>query len=392
MSGIERAIIIVLDSVGIGELPDAADYGDAGSNTLAHVCEAVDGIRLPNLASMGLGNIATIHGVGPASSPAACFGKMAEISKGKDTITGHWEMMGIITERPFPVYPNGFPGDLIREFERRVGRRILGNKPASGTEIIKELGEEHIRSGQPIVYTSADSVFQVACHEDVVPVEELYSICLIARRILVSPNNVQRVIARPFVGTPGAFVRTERRRDFSLEPPGDTLLDLVSGRGGEVIAIGKIEDIFAGRGISRAVHTAGNVESMEATISAISSGQGSVVFTNLVDFDMLYGHRNDVSGYARALEEFDTALPRITGALKPADVLFITADHGCDPTAPGTDHSREYVPLLVSGDRIKRGVDLGTRRSFCDVAATLADMLGVSGIKCGDSFARDIIR
>lgn len=381
-----RCIIIVLDSVGIGALPDAADYGDAGCNTLGHVAESVGGLKLPNLARLGLGNIAPILGVGPVKKPAGCFGKMAEVSKGKDTTTGHWEMVGVITERAFPVYPDGFPDDVVNEFGSRIGRGILGNKAASGTEIIKELGEEHIRTGYPIVYTSADSVFQIACHEDIVPVDQLYEWCQIARDMLVSPHNVQRVIARPFVGEPGSFTRTERRKDFSLEPPGVTLLDLIAKSGGSVIAIGKINDIYAGRGISTAIHTGSNHEGIGATIAAIAGGEGTLVFTNLVDFDMVYGHRNNPKGYADALVEFDAALPSIMDAMAEDDLLFITADHGCDPTAPGTDHTREYVPLLVYGKKSARGIDLGIRSCFCDLAATVAGALSIEYDLPGDSF------
>jgi len=386
---IKRSIVIVLDSVGIGELPDAADYGDAGSNTLGHIAEAV-GLDLPNLANLGLGNIAHIDGVGPVESPHGCYGKMAEMSRGKDTDTGHWEMMGIITERPFPTYPNGFPDEIIQKFESLIGRKILGNKAASGTEIIKELGEEHIRTRYPIVYTSADSVFQIACHEEVVPVEDLYEMCRKARAMLTYPHNVQRVIARPFIGEPGSFTRTEKRRDFSLEPPKDTLLDLITRVGGEVIGVGKIEDIFVRRGITRAIHTTNNHDGIGVTLSAISSGQGTMIFTNLVDFDMLYGHRNDPAGYAQALREFDAAIPDILDALQEEDILMITADHGCDPTTPSTDHSREYVPLLVYGKQVDETIDLGTRSGFCDIAATLGEILGVNGIECGKSFAKEI--
>lgn len=390
MEAVDRAIVVVLDSVGIGELPDAADYGDAGSNTLAHVAEAGGRLEVPNLARMGLGNIAPIAGVVPAAHPTASYGKMTELSKGKDTTTGHWELMGVVTEVPFPTYPNGFPPELISEFERRIGRGTIGNKVASGTEIIKELGEDHVRTGQPIVYTSADSVFQIACHEQVVSVEELYHICRVAREMLSSPHNVQRVIARPFIGEPGAFTRTERRRDFALEPPAPTLLDRIAETGGPVIGIGKIEDIFAGRGITSAIHTGNNADGIEATISAIESGNGTMIFTNLVDFDMLYGHRNDAQGYARALRGFDAALPRILAALRPSDVIAITADHGCDPTTASTDHSREYVPLLVYGKALQPGVDLGTRSSFCDLAATLAELLEVPPPPCGESFVRSL--
>jgi len=387
MKFVNRAIVIVLDSVGVGELPDAADYGDSGSNTLAHVAEVVGGLYLPNLAEMGIGNIASIHGVGPVALASACYGKMAERSAGKDTTTGHWELMGIITEKPFPTYPHGFPPEIISEFEKRTGRKVLGNKVASGTEIIQELGEEHIRSGRPIVYTSADSVFQIACHEDVIPVEELYKMCRIARSILTAPHNVQRVIARPFTGTPGKFVRTERRRDFALEPQGETLMDLIVSRGGEVIGIGKIEDIFAGRGVTKAVHASGNSECIKATLSSILKGEGTLVFTNLVDFDMLYGHRNDPVGYARAMENFDAAVPHLMEFLRDEDVMVITADHGCDPTTSSTDHSREYVPLLVYGRSLAHGINLGIRETFSDVACTLADLLDIPHQFPGVSFA-----
>ena len=388
---VNRAIVIVLDSVGIGELPDASDYGDAGSNTLVHIAQAVDGLHLPNLAAMGLGNIEHIDGVGPVESPSACYGKMAELSPGKDTTTGHWEIMGVVTECPFPVYPSGFPPEVISAFESRIGRRVLGNKVASGTEIIEELGPEHIRTGRPIVYTSADSVFQIASHEEIISVDELYEMCRAARRILVPPHNVQRVIARPFVGEPGAFVRTQRRRDFSVEPPRDTLLDLIVKTSGQVIAIGKIEDIFAHRGISTAIHTTNNADGIEATIESIAAGQGTLIFSNLVDFDMLYGHRNDPHGYARALEAFDSALPEITSAMKEADIVMMTADHGCDPTTPSTDHSREHVPLLVYGPSINSGAYLGVRSTFCDVAATLADLLHIPGVVCGNTFAPQML-
>jgi len=389
---LQRVILIVLDSVGIGELPDAEDYGDAGSNTLAHVAEAVDGLELPNLARMGLGNIAPILGVEPAADPAGCYGKMAEISRGKDTTTGHWEMVGVITERPFPVYPHGFPEEVIHEFEERIGRGTLGNKTASGTEIIKELGEEHLRTGFPIVYTSADSVFQIAAHEGVVPVQQLYQWCRIAREILIEPHNVQRVIARPFVGEPGVFKRTEHRKDFSLVPPSETMLDLIIQNGGEVIAIGKIEDIYAGRGITTAVHTGNNREGIGAIIASVVGGQRALVFANLVDFDMVYGHRNDPQGYADALEDFDRALLTIIGALSENDILIITADHGCDPITPSTDHSREYVPLLVYGKSIVNGINLGTRKCFCDLTATILDLLNIPNNLPGTSFAGELIR
>ncbi len=390
-SYIRRAVVIVLDSLGVGELPDAHFYGDEGSNTLLHVAQAVGRINLPNLEKLGLGNVIQVPGVEACRSPRANYGKMAERSAGKDTTVGHWELMGVVTEKPFPTYPNGFPADLISEFENRIGRKVLGNKAASGTEILNELGEQHMQTGFPIVYTSADSVFQIACHEEVVPVEQLYSMCLIARKLLVPPHNVQRVIARPFIGNPGAFVRTERRKDFSLPPSSDTLLDLISRTTRDVVGIGKIEDIFAGRGLTMSVHTANNDEGIRATLSSMAQCESGLILTNLVDFDMLYGHRNDSAGYARALESFDSAVPSLLDALREDDLLVITADHGCDPTTPSTDHSREYVPLLVYNPRSRRGRNLGIRKSFCDLACTLADLLGVAHFFPGVSFAKKVL-
>lgn len=385
---INRAIIIILDSAGIGELPDAAEYGDTGTNTIAHIAETVGGLRLPNMQRMGLGNIAPILGVDRTDTPAACFGKMAISGKGKDTTIGHWELMGVITQIPFPTYPHGFPPELITDFERRIGLKTIGNKPASGTQIINELGEEHVRTGSPIVYTSADSVFQIAAHEEVIPIEEQYRICKIAREMLnAPPHNIERVIARPFLGEPGNYERTERRRDFSLPPTGVTLLDAITHAGREVIAIGKIEDIFAHRGISVSNHTGNNHTSTEATIAAIADPRGALIFTNLVDFDTLYGHRNDCAGYARALAEFDAEIPRITDAMRDDDLLIITADHGCDPTTPGTDHTREYVPILAYGKWMRTGSDIGTRATQSDLAATLAETLGIDHIFPGASFA-----
>ncbi|HOP79549.1 MAG TPA: phosphopentomutase [Armatimonadota bacterium] len=388
---IKRAIIIVLDSVGVGELPDAADYGDAGSNTLGNTANAVGGLNLLNLGGLGLGNIIPILGVPPDDRPRACFGKMAEKSAGKDSTTGHWELAGLVTNEPFPVYPNGFPPEVIEPFEKAIGRGILANKPASGTEIIKQMGEEHVLTGKPIVYTSADSVFQIAAHEEIVPIEQLYDWCEIARIILTGKHAVARVIARPFTGKPGSFERTPRRKDFSLPPTAPTLLDAVSEAGKEVIAIGKIEDIFAGRGITRAIHPAGNVEVAEETILAVENRTGTLIMANLVDFDMKYGHRNDPWGYAAALDTFDQQVPRLLDALQPGDMLIITADHGCDPTTESTDHSREYVPLLVTGPGLRTGVNLGTRASFSDVAATVVEALGLKAITCGTSFLNQII-
>lgn len=388
---VKRAIVIVLDSVGVGALPDAADYGDVGANTIAHIAEAVDFLRLPNLADLGLGNIIPIAGVDPVDSPSGCYGKMAELSVGKDTAAGHWELMGVITDRPFPTYPNGFPNEIISQFESQTGRTILGNKSASGTEIIAELGDEHMRTGKPIVYTSVDSVFQIACHEVVVPVAELYRMCEIARSMLTVPHNIQRVIARPFVGGSGSYTRTAGRRDYALPAHKETLLDLITQCGGEVVAIGKIEDIFSGRGITESIHTSGNQEGIDVTIAAIANGRGDLIFTNLVDFDSQYGHRNDVSGYAEALNDFDSQLPNIMSELRKNDILMITADHGCDPTIPGTDHTREYVPLLVYGESISAGINLGIRAGFCDLAATLSDLLQIDSVGCGQSFAHVVL-
>ncbi|MEW6425884.1 MAG: phosphopentomutase [Bacillota bacterium] len=386
---VSRFIIIVLDGVGIGALPDAGKYDDEGSNTLVNTARAVGELRLPNLARLGLGNIVEIPGVLPAANPAGSFGKMAERSPGKDTTTGHWEIAGLILDRPFPVYPNGFPQELIEFFEERIGRRVLGNKVASGTEIIAELGAEHMRTGYPIVYTSADSVFQVAAHEEIIPVQELYRICRIARDLLTGEHAVARVIARPFIGRPGAFIRTARRHDFSLQPPGPTILDVLKENGLAVSAVGKIADIFAGRGISRTAHTTDNMDGVKKTIEFIKENGRGIIFTNLVDFDMVYGHRNDASGYAEALTAFDRRLPEIIGALSAGDILIITGDHGCDPTTPGTDHSREYVPVLVYGWRVRPGVNLGIRATFADVAATIAELFDLP-FKTGTSFAKDI--
>lgn len=388
---ISRAIIIVLDSLGVGEAPDAEDYGDLGTNTLGNLASAVGGLNLPNLGHLGLGNIIPIDGVPPAAHPVGCFGKMAERSAGKDSTTGHWEIGGIVTDVAFPLYPNGFPPEVILPFENAIGREIIGNYPASGTEIIAELGEEHVRTGKPIVYTSADSVFQTAAHEDVVPVDELYRWCRIAREILTGPHAVARVIARPFVGSPGSFVRTSRRRDFSLLPPAPTVLDWVYDSGGETIAIGKVEDIFAGRGIREAIHGSDNAENTEHIIEVIESRRGVLVFANLVDFDMKYGHRNDPEGYAAALEALDEQMPRFLTAMNEGDLLIITADHGCDPTTPSTDHTREYVPVIATGPGLKQGVNLGTRRGFCDVTATVADALRLEASSCGTSFLGDIL-
>ncbi|SHE45652.1 phosphopentomutase [Thermoanaerobacter uzonensis DSM 18761] len=386
---LKRVILIVLDSVGVGELPDAYKFGDEGSNTLGHVTEKT-GVELPNMGRLGLGNIIPLKSVPENPNAIGGYGKMAEKSAGKDTTTGHWEIAGLFIEKPFPTYPHGFPEEIIKEFEKRIGRKVLGNKPASGTEIIKELGEEHVKTGFPIVYTSADSVFQVAAHEDVIPLEELYRICEIAREILKDDHAVGRVIARPFTGTPGNFVRTGNRRDFSLKPFEPTVLDMLKEEGYEVFAIGKIEDIFAGQGITEKNHTTNNDEGITATIKAMDDIKNGLIFTNLVDFDMLYGHRNDVEGYAKALKHFDNRLQEIMEKLTKEDLLIITADHGCDPTTPSTDHSREYVPLLVYSPLMAHGVNLGVRSTYSDVAATIAEIFKVGPTKHGTSFLREL--
>jgi phosphopentomutase len=385
----ERVILTVLDSVGIGAMPDAAAYGDAGRDTLGHIAER-RGLGVPNLVGLGLANIRPLAGLTPAARPQGAYGKATLLSPGKDTTAGHWEMAGIILDRPFPTYPKGFPRDLMEKFEQAIGRKTLGNYPASGTEIIKQLGEEHLQTGWPIVYTSADSVFQVAAHEDVIPVEELYRICRIARGLLEGEHRVGRVIARPFVGKPGAFVRTERRHDYAVEPPHPMLLDVLQEAGLGVIGVGKIPDIFLNRGITRALPGHNNREALESTRATLNESWRGLVFTNLVDFDMLYGHRLDVEGYGRALEAVDAFLPALLGRLRPDDLLILTADHGCDPLGPSTDHSREYVPVLATGPRVRRGVNLGTRPSLADIGQTIAENFGLH-IPQGASFLQDIV-
>jgi phosphopentomutase len=391
MQLINRVIIIILDSVGCGETPDAENYGDQGSNTLKNTAAAVGGLDLPNLGKMGLGNLTEIIGVPPTSSATGAFGRLIPVSKGKDTTTGHWELSGVIVDRAFPVYPNGFPSDLIKDFETKIGRETIGNYPASGTEIIKELGKVHITTGKPIVYTSADSVFQVAAHEDVIPIDDLYQICQIARDLLIGDHAVGRVIARPFIGSPGKFTRTERRKDFSLVPPRDTILDVIKAYGLDVVGIGKIEDIFAHRGLTISDHTGNNMAGVDSIIKFLKSDTKGLVFANLVDFDALYGHRNNPRGYGDALEAFDRRLHEIISNLKSQDVLIITADHGNDPTTPSTDHSREYVPILVSGEGIKTKTHLGTRNSFADVSATIAELIGIYWDGPGTSFSRNVL-
>jgi len=383
-----RVVLVVLDSVGIGEMPDAADYGDRGADTLGHTL-ASRAVRIPNLQALGLGNIRSLP-LAPAASPTGIYGRAATASRGKDTTTGHWEMSGLITARPFPTYPHGFPPRVIEPFERAIGRHVLGNKPASGTEIIKELGEEHVRTGRPIVYTSADSVFQVAAHEEVVPLDQLYEWCKIARELLTGEDEVGRVIARPFVGTPGDFRRTEARQDYAIDPPADTLLDRLKAADLAVAAVGKIGSIFCHRGTTEELKAGNNDASVEQTLRALRTTPRGLIFTNLVDFDMLYGHRNDVEGYARALEAFDARLPEIQQAMREDDLLMITADHGCDPGDVSTDHTREYVPVLGWGRRARAGVDLGTRASLADVGQTVAENFGLE-LQAGRSFLGEIV-
>jgi phosphopentomutase len=388
MDKIQRVILLVLDSVGCGDAPDAAEYGDLDSNTLKNIANAVGGLNLPNLEKMGLGNLTEILGVPPTNNTIGAYGRLTETSAGKDTTTGHWELSGITLEKPFPVYPNGFPDDLMLTFETQIGRKTLGNFPASGTEIIKELGETHRKTGKPIIYTSADSVFQIAAHEDIIPINELYRMCQIARDLLTDEHAVGRVIARPFVGQPGNFTRTERRKDFSLQPPGKTILDAVMDAKMDVMGVGKIEDIFDHRGLTQSNHTGNNMDGVDAIIEFLETNKSGLIFANLVDFDALYGHRNNPRGYADALEAFDHRIPDINSFLKIDDILIITADHGNDPTTPSTDHSRERVPILISGSRVKPNTNLGTRQSFADVAATIAELLKVNDfITLGKSFA-----
>lgn len=385
-----RIVLLVLDSVGIGEMPDADEYGDAGSDTLGHLFEYRP-VHVPHLRRYGLANIRPLP-LPPVQQPEGAFGRAAIASKGKDTTTGHWEMAGILTEEPFPTYPHGFPDEVVKPFEAAIGRNVLGNYPASGTEIIKELGEEHVRTGCPILYTSADSVFQIAAHEEVIPLEELYRICQIARRLLTGKHRVGRVIARPFTGPPGNFKRTEARRDYAIEPPYPMLLDLIKDAGYHSISVGKIGSIFDHRGFTWEIPAGNNMASVNGTIEALkqtaSNGAG-LIFVNLVDFDMLYGHRNDPEGYARALEAFDARLPEIEAQLRDDDLVMITADHGCDPITPSTDHSREYVPILAYGPRVRRGVDLGIRPTLADLGQTIAENFDLR-LPSGQSFLNQI--
>ncbi len=379
----------MLDSVGCGALPDARTYGDEGSDTLGNIATRVP-LSVPNLRRLGLARVASINPADPEAAAIGAYGRMAEASPGKDSVTGHWELMGLVLERPFPVFPNGFPRELIDDFERRIGRGTLANKAASGTTIIEELGREHILTGKPIVYTSADSVFQIAAHEDVVPVSELYRWCEIAYELAGKGMGVGRVIARPFVGAAGAFKRTANRRDFALTPFAPTLLDSLIDAGQPVIAIGKVEDLFAGRGITTAIHTTSDEHGMDEVIRAMSGINNGLIFANLVDFDTQYGHRNDVAGYAQNLERFDVRLGELLPQLGPRDLLVVTADHGNDPTTPSTDHAREYVPVLLTGASVRADLDIGTRQTFADLGQTIAEILGVGSLAHGRSFWHEI--
>lgn len=390
MTELKRAVLIVLDGVGAGANPDASAYGDEGASSLEHCAQAIGGLALPQLGKIGLGNITPIVGTPPTDHALGAYGRMVEAAAGKDSTTGHWEMTGVVLQKPLPTYPHGFPADLVNEFEQAIGRQVIGNKAASGTEIIKELGAEHVRTGKPILYTSADSVFQVAAHQDIISLEELYHICKIARSLLTGDHAVGRVIARPFIGTPGNFKRTEHRRDFSLAPLGTTLLDLLKSNGKEVIGLGKIEDLFAGRGLTQRDHTETNRDGMAATLSWLERDFTGLLFVNLVEFDMLWGHRRDSEGYAQALRDVDDWFAQVQQAMRPGDAIFFTADHGVDPTYRGTDHTREQVPLLAYGEPVRAGINLGVRATFADLGQTLAQAFGVGDLAAGTSFAHEI--
>ena len=392
MNKIKRVILMVMDSVGIGELPDAAEYGDQGAATLQNIAAEIGGLELPNLEKMGLGKIESIQGLNSELKAEGAYGKAAEKSKGKDTTTGHWELAGLISDEPFPTYPDGFPAEIMEQFEEAIGRGTLANKPASGTVIIEELGQEHMETGKPIVYTSADSVFQIAAHEDVISAAELYDYCKKARKILRGEHAVARVIARPFVGEPGSFERTERRKDFSLTPPEPTILNILEEQDLEVNAIGKITYIFNHSGITSSVTTSNNMDGVDQTLEYLNQTEKGLIFSNLVDFDQNYGHRRNVEGYAAALRAFDQRIPEIKAAMRDDDLLIITADHGCDPTYQGTDHTREYIPVLVYGKEVKEDLNLGVRASFSDLAATAADIFGIDELKNGKSFKNKILK
>ena len=386
-----RVVWIVIDSVGIGALPDSEKFGDIGVNTLGNIVKSSGKINIPNMIKLGIGNIDGINELDGIENPTGTYGRSSEVSQGKDTTTGHWEMSGLFVEKPFKTYANGFPSEIIDEFEKRTGRKVIGNKPASGTAILDELGEQHMKTGSVIVYTSADSVFQIAAHEEIVPIDELYNMCKIAREIMMGEHAVARVIARPFIGEPGNFTRTSNRRDYSLDPFDNTVLDNIKDAGLDVIGIGKIEDIFNGKGITQALHTKDNMDGVDETINYMKKDNKGLIFTNLVDFDSKYGHRRDVKGYKNALEEFDLRIPEIIENMRDEDVLIINADHGNDPTYKGTDHTREYIPILIYGKNIKKGYNLGTRDTFADIGATIADILSVKSPKYGKSFKDEIM-
>jgi len=388
-SPFRRVFVIVIDSLGVGALPDAAAYGDEGSNTLGHIAAHVT-LRIPNLRALGISRLVTVAGWPPLEVPVGAYGRMAEVSPGKDSVTGHWELMGLQLEQPFPTFPEGFPEGSMREYERRIGRRTLGNIVASGTQIIDDLGPEHLKTGWPIIYTSADSVFQVAAHEEIIPIPELYRICEVAYEMFAEGMGIGRVIARPFVGSPGGFRRTANRHDYALPPAADTLLDILTKAGIPVRSIGKVKDLFAGRGVSASVHTASDAQGMDAVASAVADAPPGLVFGNLVDFDAMYGHRNDTAGYAANLERFDERLGQLLPTFREDDLLILTADHGNDPTTPSTDHSREFVPVLAYGARVRAGVDLGERETFADVGQTVADVFGVGRLACGRSFLAEL--
>ena len=388
----KRAIWVVLDSVGIGAMPDAEAFGDGDVNTLSHTYTHCKNLNLNNMVNYGLGNIDGIEVLPKTEMPQGAFARLGELSQGKDTTTGHWEMVGIYTKEAFPTYPNGFPEEVMKPFEEQIGRKTLGNCTASGTAILDELGEEHMKTGYPIIYTSADSVFQIAAHEEIISVEELYKMCEIARKILTGKHEVARVIARPFSGEPGNFVRTANRHDYAIAPPTPNLLTYCEEKCVPVYAVGKIEDIFNGVGITEAIHTKDNMNGVDITLEFMKKHSEGLIFTNLVDFDMKWGHRRDPQSYGQGLEAFDGRLKEIREAMNADDILIITADHGCDPTAPGTDHTREYVPLLVIGDKVKEGVNLGTRNSFADIGQTLCEMFGLPSLPIGKSFLKEVVK
>lgn len=383
----KRAILVILDSLGVGELPDAKEYGDVGSHTLDNIYKVCGKLNINNLEDLGIGNIEGVNGPNKSNEPKGSYGRAMELSKGKDTVTGHWEIGGVILDKPLNTYPEGFSEDIINEFLQKTNQKgILGNVVASGTEIIKELGAEHVKTGYPIIYTSADSVFQIAAHEEVISIEELYKMCEIAREMLVGDKAVGRVIARPFVGEEGNFTRTSNRRDYALNPFSKTMLEYLKENGKEVAAVGKIEDIYNRQGVTKAVHTKNNMDGVDKTLEYMKEVEEGLIFTNLVDFDMLYGHRNDAKGYGKAIEDFDGRLQEIYNNMSDDDMLIIAADHGCDPTTDSTDHSREYIPILVYGKKLKNGVDLGTRKGFTDIGKTILDFFNIENEIVGESF------